>query len=350
MATSKKAVIFGVTGQDGSYLAEKLLSEGVEVFGGRRRSSLFNTARIDHLLSEQTKNRLTLFHFDLLDSSSIIHALLTIRPDEVYNLAGQSHVGVSFETPDYTSQTMGLGALRILESIRTYQDVTKNRIRFYQASTSEMFGNSNKDVQNEDTPLRPVSPYGVSKAYAHDLVRVYRESFGLFACSGILFNHESPRRGETFVSRKITRGIAQILNDKQDCLTLGNLDAKRDWGHAKEYVNAMTSMIRNEAPEDYVVATGESHSVREFLALSFEIAGEPIEFKGQGVKEQGVLASTGRTVVRIDKRYFRPNELSQLCGDYGKIKKELGWEPRIRFKELVEEMVICELNNAQIKN
>ena len=324
----KKALITGITGQDGSYLAEFLLAKGYHVYGIIRRSSSINTSRIDHIYQapQATHKRLSLVYGDLNDASSINHLVRTIRPDEIYNLAAQSHVKVSFEIPEYTSEVTALGTLRILESIREAGIKTK----FYQASSSELYGRTEKVPQNENTPFRPVSPYAVSKLFAYWTTVNYRESYNLFACNGILFNHESPRRGETFVTRKITRAIAAIKHGQQDKLYLGNLDAKRDWGYAKDYVEAMWLMLQQKKADDFVIATGDTHTVREFLEIAFDYAG--LDWK---------------KYVRIDKRYFRPLEVNVLQGDYSKAKKKLGWKPKTSFKDLVKIMVDADMQSAR---
>lgn len=339
----KKALITGITGQDGSYLAELLLSKGYEVWGTLRRSSSFNTSRIDHIYQDPHEQdvRLHLRYADLNDSSSINQILKTVRPDEVYNLGAQSHVKVSFDIPEYTGEVTGLGSVRILEGIRELGIDT----RFYQASSSELYGKVLETPQTESTPFYPRSPYAAAKAYAFYITRNYRESYGFFAVNGILFNHESPRRGETFVTRKITRAVGRIISGKQDCLYLGNLDAKRDWGFAGDYVEAMWLMLQADIPEDYVIATGETHTVREFCELAFEHAGMPITWVGQGVDEVGVTFDN-RIVIRIDPRYFRPSEVDLLLGDASKAKQELGWEPRVDFPELVRMMVDHDLAQA----
>jgi GDPmannose 4,6-dehydratase len=332
----KKALITGITGQDGSYLAELLLAKGYEVWGMIRRSSSFNTGRINHIYQDphEPDVRLTLRYGDLNDSSSINHLLKTIRPDEIYNLGAQSHVKVSFEIPEYTAEVTGLGAVRILEGMRELGLEAK----FYQASSSELYGKVVESPQTETTPFYPRSPYAAAKAYAFYITKNYRESYGMFAVNGILFNHESPRRGETFVTRKITRAVASIVHGRQDCLYLGNLDARRDWGFAGDYVEAMWLMLQTDTPEDYVIATGETHSVREFCELAFARVDLPLAWRGSGVDEQGV-APDGRVLVRIDPRYFRPTEVDLLLGDAGKAKQALGWSPKMTFRELVNLML-----------
>ncbi|BBK34210.1 GDPmannose 4,6-dehydratase [Stella humosa] len=339
----KIALITGITGQDGGYLAELLLAKGYVVHGVRRRSSSFNSGRIDHLYRDPHESgvRFFLHYGDQTDSSNLIRLVQETRPDEIYNLAAQSHVGVSFETPEYTGNADGLGTLRLLEAVRLLgrtQDC-----RFYQASTSELYGDIQVWPQNELTPFRPRSPYGVAKLYAYWITVNYREAWGLHASNGILFNHESPTRGETFVTRKITRAVAAIATGRQDALYLGNLDAIRDWGHARDYVEGMWRMLQQPTPDDYVLATGEENSVRGFVEAAFAEVGTRIEWKGSGVEETGLDAATGRTLVRIDPGYFRPTEVPRLIGDASKARERLGWEPKIKFKELVQEMVQSDL-------
>jgi GDPmannose 4,6-dehydratase len=342
----KKALITGITGQDGSYLAELLLAKGYQVHGIKRRTSMFNTARIDHLYQDpHTEHQKLLLHYgDLTDTSSLIHVLQLVQPDELYNLAAQSHVMVSFEEPEYTANSDGIGTLRLLEAIRTLGLVEKTR--FYQASTSEMFGLVQETPQRETTPFYPRSPYGVAKLYAYWITVNYRESYGIHASNGIMFNHESPRRGETFVTRKITRALARIKVGLQDRLYLGNLDAKRDWGHARDYVEMMWLMLQQDQPKDYVIATGHQYSVREFVERAAERLGIGLQWKGEGVDEQG-LDSEGRAIVAVDPRYFRPAEVETLLGDASKARHELGWEPRTSFPELVSEMVAEDLKEAE---
>lgn len=339
----KKAIITGITGQDGSYLAELLLEKGYEVHGLRRRSSSFNTGRIDHIYRDfhEKDARLFLHYCDLTDSSNLSRLIAEIRADEVYNLAAQSHVAVSFETPEYTANADGIGVVRLLEAIRLAG--MAETTRFYQASTSEMFGKVQAIPQDETTPFYPRSPYGVAKLYAHWITVNYRESYGMHASSGILFNHESPRRGETFVTRKITMAAAAIAHGKSECVYLGNLDAQRDWGHARDFVDGIWRIMQAETPDDYVLATGEMHTVREFASLAFGRAGVPLEWKGSGEDEIGVCTSSGKTVVRIDPRYFRPAEVELLLGDASKARTALGWTPRTSFVELVEEMVDADM-------
>jgi GDPmannose 4,6-dehydratase len=336
----KKALITGITGQDGSYLAELLLEKGYEVHGIMRRSSSFNTQRIDGIYEDpQEKDRRLILHYgDLNDASSLNRVLRIVTPDEIYNLGAQSHVKVSFDTPEYTGEVTGLGSTRLLEAIRELE----LRPRIYQASSSEMFGKVLETPQRETTPFYPRSPYGVAKVYAYWMTVNYREAYGLYAANGILFNHESPRRGETFVSRKITRAVGRIRHGLQDCLYLGNLDARRDWGYAKDYVEAMWLMLQQDEPGDYVIATGETHTVREFCTLAFAHAGIRLEWRGSGFEEEGVDA-TGRVRVVIDPRYLRPSEVELLCGDATKAKEKLGWKPRTTFPELVGMMIDADI-------
>lgn len=334
----KKALITGVTGQDGSYLAEFLLNKKYKVYGIKRRSSSFNTSRIDEIF--ETDKNFKLYYGDLTDSTNLIRLIQTIQPDEIYNLGAQSHVKVSFETPEYTANSDAMGTLRILEAIRILK--MENVVKFYQASTSEMFGKVQQIPQTEITPFYPRSPYGVAKLYAHWITKNYREAYGIHASSGILFNHESPRRGETFVTKKITMGLNKIKNGKDDCLYLGNLDAKRDWGHARDYIEAMWLMLQQDEPDDYVIATGEQYSVRDFVEESASYFGFDIEWVGQGLDEVGVDKNTGKTIVGIDDKYFRPAEVETLLGDATKAKEILGWVPKVSFKELVKEMCLYE--------
>ncbi|HWG75305.1 MAG TPA: GDP-mannose 4,6-dehydratase [Steroidobacteraceae bacterium] len=335
----KRALITGITGQDGAYLAELLLGKGYEVHGIKRRASSFNTDRIDHLYQDPhgSQVRLHLHYGDLTDATNLIRIIQQVQPDEIYNLAAQSHVAVSFETPEYTANADALGTLRLLEAIRILG--LTGRTRFYQASTSEMFGRVQEIPQRETTPFYPRSPYGAAKAYAYWITVNYREAYGMFACNGILFNHESPVRGETFVTRKITRGLARQHEGLEDCLYLGNLDARRDWGHARDFVQAQWLMLQQQGAEDFVIATGEQHSVREFCERAAGLLGMRLEWRGSGVAEQGVLADTGRTVIRVDPRYFRPTEVDTLLGDAAKARRLLGWQPQIGFAQLVKEMV-----------
>jgi len=334
----KRALITGITGQDGAYLAEFLLDKGYEVHGIKRRSSSFNTDRIDHLYQDPHEQhvRLHLHYGDLTDATNVIRVIQKVQPDEIYNLAAQSHVGVSFETPEYTANSDALGTLRILEAVRIL--AREQRTRFYQASTSEMFGNAQETPQRETTPFYPRSPYAVAKVYGHWITVNYREAYGLYACSGILFNHESPIRGETFVTRKITRALARIHEGLETRLYLGNLDARRDWGHARDYVRAQWLMLQQPEPDDFVIATGEQHSVREFVARAASELGMTIEWRGRGADEQGTDTATGRTIVEIDPRYYRPTEVDALLGDASKARSKLGWRPQISFDELVKEM------------
>ena len=330
---SKVALITGITGQDGSYLAELLLKKNYEVHGIVRRSSLINTHRIDHIYE-----RLHLHYGDLTDATNLIGVIKKVEPDEIYNLGAMSHVKVSFETPEYTGQVDGLGTLRILEAVRLLGMEKKTRI--YQASTSELYGLVQEVPQTETTPFYPRSPYGVAKLYGYWIVKNYRESYGMHASSGILFNHESPRRGETFVTRKITRGLSHISVGQQECLYLGNLNAKRDWGHAKDFAEAMWLMLQQEEPDDYVIATGEQYSVKDFVEAAAPFFGFNIEWMGDGLEEVGYDWNTKRTIVRVDSRYFRPAEVESLLGDASKAKQKLGWEPKITFKQLIEDMCI----------
>jgi GDPmannose 4,6-dehydratase len=342
----KKALITGITGQDGSYLAELLLEKGYEVHGIIRRSSSFNTERIDHLYQDIHKKDVKLFlHFgDLSDGSNIAKLLQKIKPDEVYNLGAQSHVRVSFDIPEYTADVDGIGTLRILDAIRDSGIKTK----FYQASSSELYGQVQETPQRETTPFYPRSPYGCAKLYAFWITKNYRESYGIFACNGILFNHESPRRGETFVTKKITRGFAQIMAGEMDCLYLGNLDAKRDWGYAKDYVEGMWRMLQQKKADDFVLATGETHSVREFIEECAKLSGMQLEWKGQGVKEIGMDRKTKKIIIRIDPKYYRPAEVDLLLGDASKAKKILKWEPKTKFKKLVKIMLDADLEKENI--
>jgi GDPmannose 4,6-dehydratase len=339
----KRSLVTGITGQDGSYLAELLLGKGYEVWGTIRRSSSFNTERIDHIYQDphDPDVRLRLVYADLNDASSLNKLLKTVRPHEIYNLGAQSHVKVSFEVPEYTGEVTGLGTVRLLEAMR---DLDLDA-RFYQASSSELFGLAQERPQRETTPFYPRSPYAAAKAYAFYITRNYREGYGIFAVNGILFNHESPRRGETFVTRKITRAAGRIAHGLQERLFLGNLDAQRDWGHAADYVDAMWRMLQADEPEDYVVATGESHSVREFCERAFHRAGLPITWQGKGKEEKGVAAD-GRVLVEVDTNYFRPTEVDFLLGDASKAREKLGWKPTVTFSQLVDAMVENDLNLA----
>ena len=340
------ALITGVTGQDGAYLAEFLLGKDYEVHGLKRRSSLFNTDRIDHLYQDphESGRRFILHHGDMTDSSSLIRIVQQIRPDEVYNLAAQSHVAVSFEEPEYTANSDALGALRLLEAIRIAG--LEKRTRFYQASTSELYGLVQEVPQKETTPFYPRSPYAVAKLYAYWITVNYREAYGMYACNGILFNHESPLRGETFVTRKITRALARIRLGLQNCLYLGNLDAKRDWGHARDYVEMQWLMLQQDKPEDFVIATGMQYSVRDFVNAAADELGIRIRWEGKGVNEKGYDES-GKCIVSVDPRYFRPTEVETLLGDPSKAKAKLGWVPKVRFEELVAEMIREDLRTAE---
>ena len=343
----KRALITGITGQDGAYLAEFLLNRNYEVHGIKRRASSFNTARVDHLYKDPHEEDVRFFmHYgDLTDATNLIRIIQEVQPDEVYNLAAQSHVMVSFETPEYTANADALGTLRLLEAIRILDLIDKTR--FYQASTSELYGLVKETPQTETTPFYPRSPYGVAKLYAYWITVNYREAYGIFGCNGILFNHESPIRGETFVSRKITRAMARIHKGLQKKLYIGNLDARRDWGHARDYVEMQWLMLQQEQPDDYVIATGKQHSVREFIELAAREVGISIRWEGQGVQEKGVDAKSGRELVCIDPRYFRPTEVDTLLGDCSKARKQLGWEPKTTFAELVKEMVAMDLLEAE---
>ena len=345
--TRKKALITGITGQDGAYLAELLLRKDYEVHGLKRRSSLFNTDRIDHLYQDphESERRFILHHGDLTDSSSLIRIIQQVQPDEIYNLAAQSHVAVSFEEPEYTANSDALGTLRVLEAIRILG--LDKRTRFYQASTSELFGQVQEMPQTESTPFYPRSPYAVAKLYAYWITINYREAYGIYACNGILFNHESPVRGETFVTRKITRALARIKLGMQERLYLGNLDAKRDWGHAKDYVVMQWLMLQQETPEDFVIATGTQHSVRDFVDIAANEIGIRMRWEGTGVDEKGYDQTTGNCLVEVDPRYFRPTEVETLLGDATKARDKLGWEPRIGFEELVREMMKEDLKEAE---
>ena len=359
----KKALITGITGQDGAYLAELLLEKGYEVHGLKRRSSLFNTDRIDHLYQDphEKDQRFILHHGDLTDSSSLIRIIQKIQPDEVYNLAAQSHVAVSFEEPEYTANSDALGTLRLLEAIRILG--LEEKTRFYQASTSELFGKVQETPQTEKTPFYPRSPYAVAKMYAYWIVVNYREAYGIYACNGILFNHESPVRGETFVTRKITRALARIILGRQDCVHLGNMDAKRDWGHARDYVAMQWLMLQQEKPDDFVIATGKQYSVRDFVNAAAKELGITLRWEGKGLEEKGIVETIspeiagirtqdsplkpGDVIVQVDPRYFRPTEVETLLGDPSKAKEKLGWEPTTSFEELVAEMARCDLNEAK---
>ena len=353
----KKALITGITGQDGSYLAEFLLDRGYEVHGIKRRASQFNTQRIDHLYQDphESERRLVLHYGDLTDTSNLTRILNEVEPDEVYNLGAQSHVAVSFEAPEYTADVDAIGTLRLLEAIR-FLGFEKST-RFYQASTSELYGLVQEIPQRESTPFYPRSPYAVAKLYAYWITVNYREAYGMYACNGILFNHESPRRGETFVTRKITRGLANIAQGLEQCLYMGNIDALRDWGHAKDYVRMQWMMLQQDAPQDFVIATGQQYSVREFISWSAEMLGITLAFEGEGVEERGVVTEikgdkapavkVGDVIVQIDPRYFRPAEVETLLGDPGKAARELGWTPEISTREMCEEMVAADLEEAK---
>jgi GDPmannose 4,6-dehydratase len=354
--SKRVALITGITGQDGAYLAELLLSKGYEVHGIKRRTSLFNTARIDHLYEDPhvPNRRLILHHGDLTDATSLIRILQTAQPDEIYNLGAQSHVAVSFEEPEYTANSDALGPLRILEAVRILG--LQKKARFYQASTSELYGLVQQVPQSETTPFYPRSPYAVAKLYAYWITVNYREAYGMYACNGILFNHESPTRGETFVTRKITRAMARIALGLQDTVYLGNLSALRDWGHARDYVQMQWLMLQQDQPEDFVIATGEQHSVRQFVQLAAAELGITVQFEGEGKGEIGRVARVegerakvrrGDVIVRVDPRYFRPTEVETLLGDPGKAHRKLGWRPRITFQELVREMVQADYTSAK---
>ena len=344
---TKIALITGITGQDGSYLAELLLAKGYRVHGVKRRASSFNTDRIDHLYQDPHEKdvRLRLHYGDLTDSTNLIRIIQEVQPDEIYNLAAQSHVGVSFETPEYTANADGLGTLRLLEAIRILH--LEKKTRFYQASTSEIFGNVREIPQRETTPFYPRSPYGAAKVYAYWITVNYREAYGMFACNGILFNHESPVRGETFVSRKITRALARISQGLQECLHLGNLDSRRDWGHAKDYVLAQWLMLQQEEPDDFVIATGKQYSVRDFVVAAGTLLDMRIEWHGEGLDEVGVDSVSGRTLVRVDPRYHRPTEVQTLLGDPTKAHQKLGWHAETDFATLVAQMVAEDLEQAK---
>jgi GDPmannose 4,6-dehydratase len=356
----KKAFVTGITGQDGAYLAEFLLGKGYEVHGLKRRTSLINTERIDHLYQHpQERDRKFILHYgDMTDAGSLVRVMQQVQPDEIYNLAAQSHVAVSFEEPEYTANADGLGALRILEAIRTLG--LERKSRFYQASSSELYGMVREIPQRETTPFYPRSPYAVAKLFAYWITVNYREAYGLYACNGILFNHESPRRGETFVTRKITRALSRISLGLQDCLYVGNLDAKRDWGHARDYVEMQWLMLQQDAPDDYVIASGEQYSVRQFIETAASQLGVTLSWESDGIDEVGVVATVrgdfacsvdvGQTIVKVDPRYFRPTEVDTLLGDASKARDRLGWQPRIGFEELVGEMVREDYRSAQKDN
>ncbi|MCF6338710.1 MAG: GDP-mannose 4,6-dehydratase [Gammaproteobacteria bacterium] len=343
----KIALITGITGQDGAYLAELLLEKGYEVHGIKRRASSFNTDRIDHLYQDphETDRKLILHYGDLSDSSNLIRIVQQVQPDEVYNLGAQSHVAVSFESPEYTADTVGLGALRILEAIRVAG--MEKKTRFYQASTSELYGEVQEIPQKETTPFYPRSPYAVAKLYAYWITVNYREAYGMYACNGILFNHESPIRGETFVTRKITRALSRVSLGLQDCLYLGNMNSLRDWGHAKDYVEMQWLMLQQDAPEDFCIATGVQYSVRDFVNAAYDHLGKSIRWEGKGADEKGYDTETGECIVAVDPRYFRPTEVETLLGDPTKAKEKLGWEPKITFEEMVHEMMENDLALAK---
>ena len=347
MPSKKVALITGITGQDGAYLAEFLLNKEYEVHGIKRRSSSFNTERIDHLYQDphESDRNFFLHYGDLSDSMSLVRIIQEVNPDEIYNLGAQSHVAVSFESPEYTADTVGLGALRILEAIRVLG--FEKRIRFYQASTSELFGDVQEVPQKETTPFYPRSPYGAAKLYGYWITVNYREAYGMYACNGILFNHESPLRGETFVTRKITRALARISLGLQDTLYLGNLDALRDWGHAKDYVEMQWLMLQQDEPDDFCIATGIQYSVRDFVNFSWGYLGKKIRWEGKGIDEKGYDEESGKLIVSVDPRYFRPSEVETLLGDPSKAKEKLGWSPKISLKELIHEMMESDLNIAK---
>lgn len=340
---AKRAFITGVTGQDGAYLAELLLNKGYDVHGLKRRSSSFNTSRVDHLYQDPHESdvHFTMHYGDMTDSTNLIRLIKEIEPTEIYNLAAQSHVAVSFDTPEYTANADAVGTLRLLEAIRILG--MEKATRFYQASTSELFGKVHETPQSETTPFYPRSPYAAAKLYSYWITVNYREAYDMFACNGILFNHEGPTRGETFVTRKITRAVGAIELGLQDKLFLGNIDAKRDWGHARDYVEGQWRILQHDVPEDFVLATGETHSVREFVERAFAYVGRTIEWRGEGVDEQGLDAATGDVLVEIDPRYFRPTEVELLLGDASKAKEKLGWEAKIKFSQLVDEMMESDL-------
>jgi len=344
---TRRALISGVTGQDGAYLAEFLLTKGYEVHGIKRRASSFNTDRIDHLYQDphQPNRKMHLHYGDLTDATNLIRIVQLVRPDEIYNLAAQSHVAVSFETPEYTANSDALGTLRLLEAVRILG--LEKRIRFYQASTSELYGKVAEAPQSEATPFHPRSPYGAAKAYAFWITVNYREAYGMYACNGILFNHESPIRGETFVTRKITRGLARIKEGLDESLFLGNLNSRRDWGHARDYVRAQWLMLQQERPDDFVIATGEQHSVREFVEKAAAHLDMQIDWAGEGVNERGIERASGRVVVQVDSRYFRPTEVDTLLGNADKARRVLGWTPTVTFEDLVTEMVVSDWETAK---
>jgi GDPmannose 4,6-dehydratase len=347
MAKNKVALITGITGQDGAYLAEFLLEKGYEVHGIKRRSSLFNTDRIDHLYQDphEKDRKFILHHGDLSDSMSMVRIIQKIQPDEIYNLGAQSHVAVSFESPEYTADTVGLGSLRILDAIRVLG--LEKKTRYYQASSSELYGKVQESPQKETTPFYPRSPYAAAKLYAYWITVNYREAYGIYACNGILFNHESPVRGETFVTRKITRALARISLGMQETLYLGNLDSKRDWGHAKDYVEMQWLMLQQDEPDDFVIATGLQYSVRDFVDIAYGYLGKKIRWEGKALQEKGYDSKTGKLIVSVDPRYFRPSEVETLLGDPSKAREKLGWEPKIKLKEMVHEMMDNDINIAK---
>ena len=346
----KKALITGTTGQDGAYLAEFLINKGYEVHGIKRRSSSFNTQRVDHIFIDEHEGAKDFFlHYgDLTDSTNLIQIIQKIQPDEIYNLAAQSHVAVSFETPVYTANADAIGTLRLLEAIKILN--LQNKTKFYQASTSELYGNAKKSPQNESTPFEPVSPYGTAKLYSYWITVNYRNAYNIHASNGILFNHEGPTRGETFISRKISMAVAAINHGKKELLYVGNLDAERDWGHAKDYVEGMWMILQQNNPDDYVLATGKKYSVRTFIELAFQEIGMKIQWSGSGANETGADISTGKTVVKIDRKYFRPNEIDQLVGDPSKANNTLGWKAKVTFEDLVKEMVQSDLKRIKQDN
>lgn len=348
MKNKKTALITGITGQDGAYLAEFLLEKNYTVHGIKRRTSLFNTDRIDHIFYDihSSQNDFHLHHGDMTDSSSLLRIIQNTQPDEIYNLAAQSHVAVSFEQPEYTANSDALGSLRILEGLRILG--LQNKTKYYQASTSELYGLVQETPQNEKTPFYPRSPYAVAKLYAYWITVNYREAYNMYACNGILFNHESPLRGETFVTRKITRALSRIKLGTQNELYLGNIDSKRDWGHAKDYVRMQWLMLQQDIPEDFVIATGEQYTVREFINIASRLLGIDIVWKGQGVNEIGINNSTGKTIIKIDPRYFRPTEVETLLGDSSKARKLLGWTPEYTFEQMIKEMIENDYNEAII--
>ena len=347
MAKNKVALITGITGQDGAYLAEFLLDKGYEVHGIKRRSSLFNTDRIDHLYQDphEKDRKFILHHGDLSDSMSMVRIIQKIQPDEIYNLGAQSHVAVSFESPEYTADTVGLGSLRILDAIRVLG--LEKKTRYYQASSSELYGKVKESPQKETTSFYPRSPYAAAKLYAYWITVNYREAYGIYACNGILFNHESPVRGETFVTRKITRALARISLGMQETLYLGNLNAKRDWGHAKDYVEMQWLMLQQDEPDDFVIATGLQYSVKDFVDIAYDYLGKKIRWEGKALQEKGYDSKTGKLIVSVDPRYFRPSEVETLLGDPSKAREKLGWEPKIKLKEMVHEMMDNDINIAK---